>query len=343
MVYGGEKMNRRVVLVLSILILVCVGFATFYIFDRKVPMDPSYSGNTPGNLQNGGLFFEMGNKVYFSNTSDNNCLYSMNLDESDPQRLTSMQSSYINGADGFLYFYMDSHKKSANVTGFGSATEQYGLYRCKASGSSQVCLAREISKNVQLCGEYVYYQTLNNGVSLERIKCDKKDQSLVEADDISPVCYDNGLIYYSNISTNNSIYALPTSGAGSSVPVVAGSCFYPVVQDNYIYYMNGEDNYSIWRTNLLTGEQQVVTSDRVDCFNVDKSHVYYAFSDADAPALRRCDHNGENKVIMYSGVVNSINLTSRYVYFKVFGEDDVTYHMPLDGSAGATPFIVSSK
>jgi hypothetical protein len=73
---------------------------------------------------------------------------------------------------------------------------------------------------------------------------------------------------------------------------------------------------------------------------MDHEHIYYSFSSSDNPSLRRCDLDGSNIYVLYDGIVNSINLTSRYVYFKVFGDEKTTYHMPLDGSRAPSVFVV---
>ena len=335
-------MDKKFLIFFIIMLLCVTGFGVFYYLDKRVPLDPGNVGNSAGNLNNGGYFFEMDDKVYFANASDSNCLYSMNIDESKPKRLTTMGAKYINGADGFLYFYMDSTAKASKVKGLGAATNQFGIYRCKASGRDQTCLLRDFCGQLQLCGEYLYFQIKTDG-SLNKIKCDKKDLALVTNELVSPFCYDNGIIYFTGVNNDHNIHAMDTRNGDMVTTVLTGNMFFPVVQDGYIYYMNGDSNYSIWRASLLTGEKQLVTSDRVDSFTMDSSHIYYSFSNADAPSLRRCNLDGSDKVILYDGIVNSINLTSRYVYFKVFGDDTLFYHMPLDGSAAASPFIVSTN
>ncbi len=334
-------MNRRVVLVLSIVFLLIVAFTAFYIYDRRVPMDPANTGNTPGNLQNTGYFFEMGDKVFFANASDNYCLYSMNSDESKPKRLTSMGVKYINGAEGFLYFYMDSTRKSSNIKGFGNATNQYGVYRCKANGSAQTCLHRDFCGEVNLCGEYVYYQSQENGGILRKIRCDKKEQQEVVNEMISPVCYANKTIYYTGVSDDHAIHTMNTGAGDVTGAFLPGFLFFPVVQDGYIYYLDGDRDYTLWRSNLYSGETQQITSDRVDCFNVDRLNIYYSRSVSEQPGLVRCNLDGSNSALLYGGIVNSINLTSRYIYFKIYGDDSMFYHMPIDGSRPAMPFIVS--
>ena len=342
MVNGGKKMNKKFILIFSCILLLAAGGLTMFLITRQIPMDPSNHGNIPGNLQNGGLFFEMDGKVFFSNANDHDCLYSMNVDESSPKRLSTMCAKYINGADGYLYFYMDSTNKSDKVTGLGAASNQYGLYRCKANGEKLTCLHRDFCGEVQLCGEYVYYQVKTGGGSLWKIRCDKKELTQVADEMVSPVCYDNGYIYYTGVSKDHDIHMLRTSN-DSSTTVIYGNDFFPVAQDGYLYYMKGNANYTIWRTNLSNGAEEQITTDRADCFTMDRQHIYYSNSVSDTPGLIRCDLDGSNRITLYNGVVNSINLTSRYVYFKVFGNDNQLYHMPLDLSQAAGPFFVITK
>lgn len=339
----GGKMNRRIAIAFILAGMALTAALVIYFISKQIPMSPSNSGNTSGNLQNGGLFFEMDGKVYFANSNDSNCLYSMNPDESKPKRITSMGVKYINGAEGYLYFYMDSTSQSSKVKGLGTVSNQYGIYRCKTSGGDQTCLLRDFCGEVQLCGEYLYYQVKTDNGSLHKMKCNKTDKQLVAEELISPICYDDGTIYYSGVTKDHNIHTMRTKNDDAIGTLLAGNLFSPVVMDGYLYYMNGDENYSIWRTNLLTGEARLITSDRVDCFTVDHQHIYYSFSDPNAPALKICDINGGNSAVLYNGIVNSINVTSRNIYFKVYGDDATTYHMPIDGSSPASPFIVEAK
>jgi hypothetical protein len=324
--------RRRTILAFIIVTLLIVAVVIFTILDKRVPRNPSDHGNSAGNLHNGGLFFEMDGKVYFANPYDSDCLYSMDPDETHPKRLTSMRVKYISGANGFLYFYMDSTKKSGSVGGLGTVANQYGIYRCKVNGSDQTCLLRDFCGEMQLCGEYIYYITKLDGGALNKIRVDKKNKSVVAPEAISPVCYDNGYIFYTGVSEDHRIHAMNTQAGDTISDVLPGHLFFPVVKGNYIYYMNGDSNYSLWRTNLMTGETEIVTSERIDYYTLDDQHVYYAYANCQNSALKMCDLDGYGKTVLFEGVTNSLNVTSHYLYFKVYGNDDVVYHMPLDGT-----------
>ena len=87
-------MNKKIAIIFLLVALLSIGLVALNLYQQRIPMDPSDVGNLAGNLQNGGLFFEMDGKVYFSNSAEDNCLYSMNLDESKPKRLTTMGVKY---------------------------------------------------------------------------------------------------------------------------------------------------------------------------------------------------------------------------------------------------------
>ena len=334
-------MRVRTVIISILVILILAGIVVFNLMDQHVTMDPNDHGNSAGNLNNSGLFFEMDGKVYFSNSNDSNCLYSMNVDESKPKRLTSMGVKYISGAGNFLYFYMDSTKKSGKVTGLGSATNQFGIYRCKTSGRNQTCLKRDFCGELQLCGEYIYYQLKTNGGSLEKMRVDQSDQVTVTTEFISPICYENGTIYYTGVVPNDhNIHTMNTKAGDATSTVVYGNYFFPVVNGSFVYYMNGDDEYRLYRTNLLNGEQEKITEDRVDCYTMDSNFIYYSTSVKNFESLRRCDMTGNGTIALFYGVTNSLNVTSKYLYFKVYGNDNVMYHIPLDGSAPASVFDV---
>ena len=324
-------MNRRIALGFIITGLIATLLLVVYFLDQRVIKYPSDFGNLAGNLHNDGLFFEMDGKVYFANPYDNDCLYSMDLDETNLKRLSSMRTKYISGANGFLYFYMDSTKKAGKVKGLGAATKQFGIYRCKANGRNQECLVRDLCGEMQLCGEHVYFQSKNTS-SLDMISVDKHDRSTVAPELISPVCYDNGVIYYTGVNTDHSLHAIDTKAGNRSYDILPGHLFFPVVTGGYIYYLSGDSNYSLWRTNLYSGETDLITSERCDNFTMDNQHIYYTYSNGLLSQLKRCDLDGGNQIILFQGVTNSLNLTSRYLYFKVYGNDDVMYHIPLDGS-----------
>ena len=100
-----SQISTRALILMIVGFLALILFAVISILSKRVELPPSDAvGNTAGNLNNGGLFFEMDGVVYFANVSDSSCLYSMNADETNIKKLSTMHAQYINGYDKYLYF-----------------------------------------------------------------------------------------------------------------------------------------------------------------------------------------------------------------------------------------------
>ena len=65
------KKNWKPILFTGIVILLLVASSVYSVLSERIPSnDISVTGNTAGNLNNGGLFAESDGKVYFSNAYD---------------------------------------------------------------------------------------------------------------------------------------------------------------------------------------------------------------------------------------------------------------------------------
>lgn len=73
--------------------LAFIAVTVYMLFSQRVKMNEGYvTGNTAGNLYNGGLFCESEGVIYFSNLYDDGCLYSMLPDETDIKKLSTSAS-----------------------------------------------------------------------------------------------------------------------------------------------------------------------------------------------------------------------------------------------------------
>ena len=331
--------NVKIVIIMVVIFIALASFSVLALLRQRVPLNPDNAvGNTAGNINNTGYFCENNGKVYFSNSNKNHCLYSMNSDETDVKQLTSLNVKYISSVGDFLYFYMDS-SASEQATGLGHFANEYGIYRSHTNGKNMTCMVRDFTKMMQVCGSYVYYQVQqsNNGV-LEKIRIDKAKHSIVTKEMINPACYANGMIYYNGVEKDQNLHRINTLQGDSTSVVLNGYFYNPVFHDNYIYYMDVSNNYRLCRFDLTNGSFDVLTNDRIDFFNLNDTYIYYAYSSESNPSLKRMRLDGSDNRVILSGVYNSINLTSKYVYFMRYGDDITTYHMPIDGSSAPVPF-----
>ena len=145
--------TRKNILIFTITGVVLALLFLLSYFTGRITMNDEYtSGNTPGNLNNGGFFCESDGRVYFANAYDNNCLYSMNPDETDMQKLSNSSVSSINAAGKYLYFSMTSGSGKSGGDGLGYMMQTSGIYRSNLKGKSVVNLERCHIVSMQLCG-----------------------------------------------------------------------------------------------------------------------------------------------------------------------------------------------
>lgn len=335
------KKNWKAILILGIILLLIALSGILSIVSARIPHNEiTVTGNTAGNLNNRGLFAESDGRVYFSNAYDNGCLYSMNTDESDLKKLNSSPVNSINVGGNYLYYFMNN---SSGGTGLGYVIRTYGIFRSTLEGKRITCLDRNAAITMQLSGDYLYYQRYNNTdfTQLYKIKTDKSDNTLVYDGAINPAACSNGMIYFNGTESDHFLYSLNTATDAIST-VYQGNLWYPVFQDGYIYYMDVGDDYKLCRFSLSQNTVEILTNDRVDCFNVGSQYIYYQRNSAAEPALMRMMLDGSSPEVVAEGNYCDINLTSAYAYFHEFGEDLPVYHTPVNGPVNVTPFAAAS-
>lgn len=328
------------VLAVVLLILIAVSFT-----GRISMNDENTVGNTAGNLNNKGLFCESDGVVYFANAYDGGALYSMNPDETEMKKLGANSVAYINTGGDYLYYYMESGTNESNTgTGLGYMGRTAGIYRTKKNGKRTVCLDRTYSNIVQLCGNYLYYQAYDTkkGTTLNKIKIDKSDETVIADYIINPACCVNGRIYYNGTQKDHYLYALDTATDNSSV-VWQGNIWNPVYIDNYVYYMDVANNYRLCRYSMSEDIIEVLTNDRVDFFNVYDYYIYYQKSSETEPALKRMYIDGSNAEVVAEGVYENINITSEYVYFNAYDAPLPVYKTSTFGGVYVTTFDAAAE
>ena len=331
------------ILIFSITGVILIVLLVVVILSSRIPLNDDYAtGNTPGNLNNGGYFCEMDGRVYFANAYDNFALYSMNPDETDLIKFNDGAVSAINASGNYLYYSQSSG--STGSGGIGGAVNISGIYRSNLKGKSVTGLDRCNIVNMQLCGSYLYYEKYDKqaGTALAKIRIDKKDAQIVAEGIINPNCFVNGRIYYNGTAEDHYLHALDVSTDRRSV-VWQGNIWNPIVQDGYVYYMDVSENYRLCRYNLSNNVVEVLTNDRIDMFNVYNNYIYYQVSSADSPALKRMLTDGSSQEIVREGVYQNINITSEYVYFNSFNESTPVYKTYTYGPINVTTFDAAKE
>lgn len=326
-------MSKKVKYILIVVLLFAV-FATLLLvnwFLGRIPSNPPGTvGNTPGNINNAGLFCESEGMVYFSNPLDGGKLYSMTVDEQDVTRLGSSPVRNILAGGKYLYYFQTIASEEA---GLGYVRSRNSFNRCLKSGKEAVSLATDVVVSGQLVDNYLYLLTAGDPTPVfYKLKIDKSDKQVLAEYQVNPACARDGVIYYNGTQSNHYLYALNTNGDTVS-EVWAGNLWYPCLEGNYLYYMDVANDYRLCRYDMNQKVVEVLTNDRVDCFNVGGGYIYYQHSSSTAPALKVMGTDGSNPVVVAEGNYTNINMTSRYVYFQEFGEESSLYHSPLGSSS----------
>lgn len=332
-----KKSKIRTIIICAAGALAFIVTMVFMLLSQRVKMNSNYvTGNTAGNLNNGGLFCESGNYVYFSNLYDEGCLYSMKLDGTEMKKLSTSKVSSINADSNYLYYFMDSAKKGESYV-----QRNYGIFRSTLNGKKVQCLKRGNAITLQLCGNYLFYQSFDNynqkGTELYKIKIDKSEDVLIADYLINPSCIVDGMMYFNGTQDNHYLYSLNT--ANHSIAVVwTGNVWNPVYYGGHYYYMDVDNDYRLCRYFPVENSVEVLTHDRVDFFNIYGDYIYYQKNSPSEPALKRMYIDGSQVETIAEGNYSNVNTTSNYVYFTAFGADTPMYKTPTYGPVQVTTF-----
>lgn len=330
---------KKKILIISISVVLVAAIIVGAVVSKQrknIPDNPVGTiGNTSGNLNNGGYFCELDGYIYFSNFNDNHYLYKMESNGTNAELVKDVPVSYLNGAGDFLYFYYDE-RGGGDAKFMGFTGQMQGIYRIRNTGEDLHSLMRCKSGVVSLAGNDLYFEHYDNkeGMTLYRSTTNGKEKGQVVNAIINPACIADGNIYFSDQS-NNLYLSVYRPGSSNSVPVLEYSMFDPVLADGYLYFMNINDDYCLYRYGLSSGALEKVTSERVDVFNVYENVIFY--QRLKNPALIKVNADGSNPVVVAEGTYSNINCTSAYTFFNPFGEETV-YVTPTFGNGGVGTF-----
>lgn len=331
-------MSKKVKTIL-ILILIVVVIAALYLahfLSQQVKQNDGYAvGNTAGNLYNKGLFCELEGTVYFANAYDGYALYAMNSDETDVRKLKNSISSYLNADENYLYCYQQGSAAASGMAMFGNTR---GLYRLTHDGKNFSCVDRTDTSMLLLFGNDLYYENYDDETfsTLKRCGIDGKDKQSLSDYPLTAASVYNGQIYLNGTKDDHYLYTLNTA-TGELNLVLDHNMWDPIVDGDYVYFMDLESNYYLCRYSFSTNTVEILTKDRVDFYNLYGNMIYYQTA-GKSPALMRMHTDGTEPEVVAEGAFSNINITSNYVYFNGFQEDVPVYKTPTFGGINVTTF-----
>lgn len=319
---------KKIILFSSIaggLLLIAV-LAFFLINGKKKPIvyPQDTIGNTAGNLNNQGLFCERNGKVYFSRPGDNDYLYSMDINEENMQKLVAVPVRNLLCSGEHIYYTQLTTDTSDG--GLGYVRSRHSLNRCNLNGKDIQTLNYDIIIQAQLVGSQLYLLTTKeDNISFSKYNVMNKEEVQLADYAVNPSCALAPYIYFSDTIDDHSLMRLDTTN--DTIQTLCKESFWnPVIYNGSIYYMDVKRDYRLCRYRLAENSVQILTEDRVDCFNVGNDYIYYQTCDVKAPCLKMMNTDGKDVQTLATGVYTNINMTSMYVYFQEFGVDGTLYH-----------------
>lgn len=304
------------IIITSLIVLAFIAILSYRYFSSKTVFNEGFvNGNTAGNLYNSGLYCEYNGTIYFANPGDSGRLYSMDVNGTHVKKICNDIVSYINADDNYIYYVRNNIGASSDGSIFNFNTN--ALCRLNKKDGEVLILDDEPSLYASLVGNYIYYIHYDEteASTLYRVKIDGSEQKQISKTPYF-TCSTNGqYIYYNGIEGDHNVYEYNTS-TGSQSLIYTGNCWMPVRVDNEIYFMDCDDDYKLAKVNLSTGDKTTLTQDRIDCFNIYGSYIYY--QDNTTSHLNRVRTDGTDNQELFSGIYTKIHATSYYLYFTDF-------------------------
>lgn len=325
---------RAKTIVITMIVLVLIG-GLVYAYSRLNRFeynDDNATGNTTGNLNNGGTFCEYDGKIYFSNPYDNGKLYSMNSDCSDARKLSDDCVAYINVHNKYIY-YVRNNTATAQGAGIFHGN-LVGVYRCELDGRNPKALYSEPSGAISLCGNYIYYQHYDDqtALTLYKVKIDGTDNTKISDDEYQPTSYYNGKIYFANLSENHNIFYIDPSNNDRMVQYLEANAYMVDMEGTYLYYIDMSNNYSLMRYNTTNKITEKLIDGRCVHYNLFGSKLFAMIESEEGSGIYRMNVDGSQKEFIAIGNFNNISCTSEYTYFQYYNDSISLYRVPTNGT-----------
>lgn len=332
-----RKKGFITIMVIIIILLLCT-ILMLLEFSKKVQFNElPINGNTTGNLNNSGLFCENNGILYFSNAYDNHSLYSYNPNNGNCKKLLDGPIKNINTDSHYIYYVREA-SKSEGTFGWSSSAFK-GLYRTDLSGKNKVCLYSGSVGTAQLINNRIFFQNYSNdyGFHLYSIDIDGKNQKEVLKEAVNPTGYFDNALYFSNYNDNHNVSKMNPDSFEKET-FYEGNCYFPTIQENYLYFIDVDNNYSLAKVDLTTNEKITLTTERLDTYNLYHDTIFYQVSDNERPCLKRMKTDGSGIEVIQNGVFHDINITENYTYFTAYNSAIPIYRTPTTGMVDVTIF-----
>jgi hypothetical protein len=328
--------NALKIIIPAVLIIAAIAGGVAWNYAKSVSEVNSddATGNTAGNLLNGGLFCEYNNKIYFANPYDHNYLYVMDSDCTNAKRLNMDSVASINVYGNYIYYVKNNFTQDKIGTIFRG--QLFGVYKTDLEGKNSTSLYNHLSGTISLCGNYLYYQHYDDdtALTLRKVSIDGKEDTLISEYPYSPASINNGLIYFTNTDHKSVISTLNPKNDSITTYYDANS-YMVIATDSYIYYIDVAKNYSLVRLNKSTKTVELLYSSnngKIVNYNLYGNKIFFQLEGDSNPGLYRMNADGTQPEYIATGNLTNIHCTSQYTFFQYYENQGVLYRVPTSGA-----------
>lgn len=330
---------RRVIIILVVVTAVAIVGIYLYTLGRTFYNDEDEIGNTAGNIYNGGLFCEQDGKIYFSNDNDDGSLYVMKSNISAFKKVHDDKAAYINVDENYIY-YVRANNTRENASGSFLIFNNTGVYRINQNGSNLKAITGKPGDYLMLKGNNLYFQRYDVGIGLflYKYQIDGSMERLLVEDAVVPAAVIDNSLYYTGFSSENNINVMDLSSFTAHT-YRSGSFAYPIFMGGYIYYINVQDGYRIYRMNQDGSNPTLLVDEPCFTYNITNSgeYLFYQVDDGKKNRICRLDLNTMESETLLEGNYKQINVTDNYVFFKDYDNTN-TYMINTVGVPNISTF-----
>jgi len=177
-----------------------------------------------------------------------------------------------------------------------------------------------------LKGEWIYYQNLNDGCKLYKIKTDGTACIKVCDDKAAFINITGAWIYYTNIDDGKKIYKIRTDGIGR-VKFNNDYCWRVIIEGDWIYY-SGFYTAIIYKMKIDGTQMQKIGDEKGDFLNVANDFIYFIKNRNELCKIKT-DGTGSRKIS--NGKFISIIAAGNFIYFINTDDANKLYKIQTDG------------
>ena len=310
--------GRSVFVAVAVFVLIVLGAIAYSkISEMTRKSNPGIVGNTAGNLYNGGLFCDNGERIFFSNYRDQGLFYSMSYDLDDFKFVTNDVARYINHDDHYLYYSrMNNLKDQAAQSVFTFYSN--GVFRISPNGRHQKMLWNKPVGSVLYYDGQVFYQHYAEGekLTIHRTDIDGKEDVAMNLDETVAVSVAGNRLYYGGLTYDRGLYSVGVNASAGS-KVLDGFFYEPWVIGSTVYYIDTDDAYKLKFIGLDGKGGETLTSRRVSAYNITTNgkYVFFQCDTAGEAGLYMIDRASGTEQLIKEGNYKWINLIGNRCFF----------------------------